>query len=99
MGSVVTVIVELNRGGDRVLVSREMDVWIVENAFVPLGLPSLGADSFSKMLCTDAATIQATMKSRSRIAKGLSERITEALLAAMGAGDTEMGYPLNKNAK
>ena len=95
----VTVIVELNRGGDRVAVSREMDDWIVENTFAPLDLPSPGAGGFSRMLCTDTATIQATMKARNQIAKGLSERITEALLAMMGARDTEMGYPPNKNAR
>ncbi len=79
--------------------SKEIEPWIVENAFVPIDRPSEDADGLARMLCGDTVTIAATMKARGEIAKALAGALTDALLDAMGASDTRMGYPQAPNVK
>jgi len=93
MGSKVTLIVELDRRGQRVAVEKEMDIWVVENAIRAIDLPDGTADGFSRYLCSDVATIEATLKARHEIAKSL----TAAILDALQAGDKRMGYPQASN--
>lgn len=94
MGSKVTVMVDLDRSGRLVAVSMEMPIWIVEDGFRGIDHPDPDAGVFSRMMCSDTVTIEATMKARHEIAQAL----TKALLDAMGAGDTRMGYPQASNA-
>lgn len=94
MGSKVTLIVALNREGRELAISRTLDTWLVENAFRPVDRPKAGVDVFSKMMCDSPVIIEATMRDRKTIAKLL----TDAILDAMGAKDTEMGYPCHPKA-
>jgi hypothetical protein len=95
MGSKVTLIVEIDRRGKRLVVEKKMDIWIVEDAIRDIDLPDGTADGFSRYLCSDVATIEATMKARHEIAKSL----TTAILDALGAGDKRMGYPQASNVR
>jgi hypothetical protein len=88
MSAKVTLIVEIDRYGRRVAVEQGMDLWIVEDAIRHIDLPDGTADGFGRYLCSDTVTIEATMKSRREIAAVL----TNAIIKALGAGDTRMGY-------
>jgi hypothetical protein len=92
-GSTVTVIIELSRGGPRVQVTKSLERWVVEDTFAQLDVPDVNASGLSRMLCTHPDIIQRTMKSRNEIAKLLTDELLAALLDAMNAGDTRMGYP------
>lgn len=92
MTSEIDVVLRLNEAGKTVSVRRRLDGWIMQKVFIPLDLPSPRADGFGRMLCSTEFQITEVMKSRRDIAKMLSEQLTEALLDAMGAEDTCMGY-------
>lgn len=64
----------------------------VRDALVPLDWPSEDA-GIAEMLCSPRATIERVMASRAEISKKLTPILARALMDAMGAKDTEMGYP------
>lgn len=92
MTSEIDVVLRFNEAGKTVAVRRRLDGWIMKKAFIPLDRPSPHADGFGRMLCSTEFQIAEVMKSRRDIAKMLSAQLTEALLDAMGAEDTYMGY-------
>lgn len=92
MGSTVTLEVTLNRQGERFVCSKEMDIWLVEDAVMEIDLPDGTTDGFTRFLCSNPMRIEKTMKSRHEIAKHL----TQAIIDALGAGDKRMGYPQQK---
>ena len=95
MGSKVKLIVEIDRRGQRVAVEKEMDIWIVEDAIRAIDLPDGTADGFTRYMCSDFATVEATIKARNEIARSL----TTAILDALQAGDKRMGYPQASNVE
>lgn len=84
--------------GDFREIEKELSESVVRTALVPLDLPSSTADGFGRFLCSPEAEIRRVMRSREETARVLSRELTDAIVEAMGARDTEMGYPREAGA-
>lgn len=67
---------------------------LLYEALEQLDLPDINAHGFAQMLCTSALKIELVRETRENMAKSLSETITQALIKAMEADDTLMGYKI-----
>ena len=66
---------------------------LLEKVFSSIDLPSVGADPFiENFICTPPKIINKVKSNRKRIAKMLSEQLTNAILKGMENKDTIMGY-------
>lgn len=68
-----------------------LDESLIYDAIQPLDFPSPDA-GIAAMLCSDTVTIRRVTRSREEAAKIISKALTKALLDAMSARDTQMGY-------
>jgi hypothetical protein len=69
---------------------------LIRSVMQPLDFPSPDA-GLGALFCTNTVTIERVMQSREAAAKLISQALTKALLDAMGARDTQMGYPKRTN--
>jgi len=66
---------------------------LIREAFAPIDLPSADADAFTReFIYTPTAKIQLVKMERERMAKEISESLTNLILDAMSHADTTMGY-------
>lgn len=90
-GSIIMVKVQVERypGPGDIEVAKELDEFIVEEAFIPLDMPDTGASGFdSALFCSPPVTIQKVLRNR----RWIAEALTRAIMEALASRDTKMGY-------
>jgi len=65
---------------------------LVYGALERLDMPDVNAPAYAQMICTSELKIRLVMAERERVANVIADEIIPALIEAMGANDTKMGY-------
>lgn len=88
-GSKITVRVQVERypGPGDIEVVKELDEYIVEEAFVLLDMPDTGRFD-SALFCSPPVTIQKVLRNR----RWIAEALVTAIMEALASRDTKMGY-------